>query len=25
MSGIPNWVEQAQHAILVSPDRSPKD
>ncbi|KAK3500718.1 RNA dependent RNA polymerase-domain-containing protein [Neurospora crassa] len=25
MSGIPNWVEQAQHAILVSPDRNPRD
>ncbi|KAH7628690.1 RNA dependent RNA polymerase-domain-containing protein [Sordaria sp. MPI-SDFR-AT-0083] len=25
MSGIPAWVEQAQHAALVSPDRSPRD
>ncbi|KAK3951934.1 RNA dependent RNA polymerase-domain-containing protein [Pseudoneurospora amorphoporcata] len=25
MSGIPTWVEQAQHAALVSPDRSPRD
>ncbi|KAK3388997.1 RNA dependent RNA polymerase-domain-containing protein [Sordaria brevicollis] len=25
MSGIPSWVEQAQHAALVSPEGSPRD